>query len=144
MSSANLLWVLGHQIRPLDTDETYGLVEVTSLPKVPGPPPHFHKDEREFFLIQSGVLDVMADGKWQSMGPGAYLELPPRTLHTFINNTDTPAVWITGWRPKGFERFFHDFGVPAGEGDARDRSTSAPVVGRVVATCERYGMFVGR
>ena len=43
MDTNNLLWVLGHKIRLLDTDESYGMVEITSPPHVPGPPPHFHK-----------------------------------------------------------------------------------------------------
>ncbi len=51
MNDINLLWVLGHKIRLTDTDDSYGLIEVTSLPKVPGPPPHYHKAENEFFFI---------------------------------------------------------------------------------------------
>jgi hypothetical protein len=42
MNTNNVLWVLGHKIRLLDTDESYGMIEVTSPPQVPGPPPHFH------------------------------------------------------------------------------------------------------
>ncbi len=42
MNTNNLLWVLDHKIRLLDTDESYGMIEVTSPPQVPGPPPHFH------------------------------------------------------------------------------------------------------
>jgi hypothetical protein len=49
MNDMNLLWVLGHKIRLTDTDDSYGLIEVTSLPKVPGPPLHYHKAENEFF-----------------------------------------------------------------------------------------------
>jgi len=48
MQDDELAWVLGHKIRRWDTDDYYGLIEVTSLPKVPGPPPHYHKNEREF------------------------------------------------------------------------------------------------
>jgi hypothetical protein len=33
MNDINLLWVLGHKIRLTDTDHSYGLIEVTSLPK---------------------------------------------------------------------------------------------------------------
>jgi len=76
------------------------------------------------------------------MGPGSFVELAPGVVHTFINNTAEPVVWITGWRPKGFERFFRDFGVPALEEAARERSVSAPVIERVVALSESYGMFV--
>ena len=98
--------VLGHKIRSWKSDDSYGLIEVTSPPRIPGPPPHYHKSEREFFFILMGTLDVMTDGKWKAMTAGVFVELPPTTVHTFINNTEENVVWITGWRPKGFEKFF--------------------------------------
>jgi mannose-6-phosphate isomerase-like protein (cupin superfamily) len=144
MSANPQVWVLGHKIRTWDTDESYGLIEVTSLPKVPGPPPHLHKHEREFFFIVKGELDVMANGSWSKAAPGTFLELPPETVHTFINNAKTDAVWITGWRPKGFERFFRDFGIPVDETGAMERSVSPEIVTKVVERCERYGMYAAR
>ena len=60
MNTNNVLWVLGHKIRLLDTDESYGMIEVTSPPQVLGPPPHFHKSESEFFFIIQGMPEVMA------------------------------------------------------------------------------------
>lgn len=135
-------WVLGHRIRHWNTDDSYGLIEVTSPPKVPGPPPHFHKGVREFFLILRGELDVMAGGTWKKMRAGEFAELPPDTLHTFINNTAEDTVWVTGWRPKGFEKFFEEFGVPASRADAREASVSEASIRRVVEGCERFGMFV--
>lgn len=142
MQATDSLWVLGHRIRPWQTDESYGLIEVTSPAKVPGPPPHFHKSEREFFLILKGKLDIMTDRAWSTATPGTFVELPPDTVHTFINNGTEDAVWITGWRPKGFERFFTTFGIPADEGGARERSVSDEVIRRVVAGCEAFGMYV--
>jgi quercetin dioxygenase-like cupin family protein len=144
MQDGESAWVLGHKIRRWDTDDSYGLIEVTSLPKVPGPPPHFHKSEKEFFLILKGTLDVMADGKWESMGPGSFVELPTNTTHTFINNTDEDVVWITGWRPKGFQRFFKEFGVPVDQQDSFQKSISDEVVQRVIKECESFGMYVSR
>ena len=67
MSDMSSLWVLGHKIRLMDTDDSYGLIEVTSLPKVPGPPPYYHKAENEFFFIIKGTLDVMRDGESSKM-----------------------------------------------------------------------------
>ena len=142
MSEAKSLWVLGHKIRMLDTDDSYGLVEVTSPPRVPGPPPHFHKAEREFFLILDGTLDVMTDGVWKSMPAGDFTELPPNSVHTFINNTEQDVVWLTGWRPKGFQRFFQDFGIPIAERDGQAISTSESLVQRVIQGVEGYGMFI--
>ena len=142
MNPSALLWVLGHKIRPLDTDASYGMVEIMSPPHVPGPPPHFHKHETEFFFVVDGVLSVMTDGEWIRCGPGRFVDLPPETTHTFINDTERPVVWLTGWRPKGFERFFSDFGVPATEAQAQERSVAEHIVQRVVRSVERYGMYV--
>jgi mannose-6-phosphate isomerase-like protein (cupin superfamily) len=136
------LWVLGHGIRPFHTHDSYGLIEVTSPKDVPGPPPHFHKSEREFFLVLAGTLEVMTNGKWESMPAGSFVDMAPNTVHTFINKGPKDAVWITGWRPKGFERFFRDFGIPARQEGAREKSVSSKIVQRVVESCESYGMFV--
>mgnify|MGYP001036695045 CR=1 FL=1 len=142
MSRDTRLWVLGHKIRLLETDASYGMIEVTSPPGVPGPPPHFHKNENEFFLIVHGTLDVLADGAWRRCPSGAFVDLPPHTTHTFINNTDTDVVWVTGWRPKGFERFFRDFGISVAEADAQKQSVSDSVVQNVVQNVETYGMYL--
>ena len=142
MKTDRLLWVLGHRIRPLGTDASYGMVEITSPPHVPGPPPHFHRNESEFFFVVDGTLDVMVDGEWRRCGPGRFLDLAPDTTHTFINQTDTNAVWVTGWRPKGFERFFEDFGIPATEPDAQSRSVADAIVQRVVQNVTSYGMYL--
>jgi quercetin dioxygenase-like cupin family protein len=142
MDTNNLLWVLGHKIRLLDTDESYGMVEITSPPHVPGPPPHFHKSENEFFFIIQGTLDVMSNGEWQKSSAGSFVELPPNTTHTFINNTEQDVVWVTGWRPKGFERFFRDFGIPLQESLAQDKSVADQVVQNVLKNVEHYGMYL--
>jgi quercetin dioxygenase-like cupin family protein len=140
--SNDMLWVLGHRIRPIETDDSYGMVEITSPPHVPGPPPHYHKAEREFFLIIKGTLNVMSNGTWQEFRAGSYVELPPNSTHTFINDTDEDVVWITGWRPKGFQRFFQDFGIPAHESNAQERSTADSIVQNVVQNVEGYGMYL--
>ena len=142
MDDMNSLWVLGHKIRLMDTDDSYGLIEVTSLPKVPGPPPHYHKAENEFFFIIKGTLDVMRDGEWSAMVAGDFVDLPPNTVHTFINNTEENVIWITGWRPKGFQKFFRDFGIASTQKGAQDESVSQEIIQKVMERCESYGMFV--
>jgi quercetin dioxygenase-like cupin family protein len=144
MGSECAVWLMGHKIRPIETDESYGMVEIVSPPHVPGPPPHYHKHEREFFLILKGTLDVMANGAWRQCPAGSFTELAPDTAHTFVNNGEEDVVWITGWRPKGFQRFFLDFGIPAEEPDARRRSSEEALMQRVVPRIESYGMYIAR
>ena len=144
MQAIHALWVLGHKIRPWQTDDSYTLLEIISPPKVPGPPPHFHKEEREFFMVMKGTLDVMVDGAWQTLRPGGFVELPPGTLHSFVNNGDEDAVWVTGWRPKGFERFFFEFGIPVTVDDAQARSVSPEIIQRVLAESASFGLHMPR
>jgi quercetin dioxygenase-like cupin family protein len=140
----NALWVLGHRVRLMDTDHSYALVEVTSPPRIPGPPPHRHEGQSEFFAIMNGTLDVMRDGRWTRMSAGEYAELPPNTVHTFINNTDRDVVWITGWRPRGFEKFFSDFGIAGDDAGAREKSVAPEMIQRVLQSAERYGMMLSK
>ncbi|HZL69638.1 MAG TPA: cupin domain-containing protein [Candidatus Limnocylindrales bacterium] len=142
MSMEQSLWVLGHKIRPLATDDSYGMVEIVTPAGVQGPPPHFHKDESEFLLIVQGALDLMRDGEWGRVTAGSFVEIPAKTVHTFVNKSGDDVVWITGWRPKGFEKFFSDFGVASGELEAAAKSLSPDIIGRVMKDSERYGMFL--
>jgi len=142
MTNTNEVWVLGHRVRLLETDPAYGMIEVVSSPGVPGPPPHHHREDSEFFLVISGRLDCMIGGQWRPCEEGTFVEVPPGTTHTFVNNSDEDVVWITGWRPGGFERFFRDYGVPVSEPDAQSRSVDKALIGRVIETAESYGMIL--
>lgn len=140
MGDENRLWVLGHKVRLLETEAAYDMIECVSNPGVPGPPPHTHETGCEFFLVVSGRLDCLADGEWRTYEAGSYAEVPPKVVHTFINNSDEDCVWVTGWRPKGFRRFFEDFGIPVSEPNARERSVEGALIERVIRTAGDYGM----
>jgi quercetin dioxygenase-like cupin family protein len=142
MAENRQVWVLGHRVRLLETDPAYGMIECVSSPGVPGPPPHHHRDESEFFHVLSGRLDCMVEGEWRRCEEGTFVEVPPGATHTFINNSDADVVWVTGWRPRGFERFFRDFGVPVTEPDAQSRSVEEALIQRVIETAESYGMVL--
>jgi len=142
MSNAPFLWLLGHKIRVLPTDDSYGLVEIVTPAGMQGPPPHFHKDENEFIFVAKGTLDVICDGVWSRAGSGTFTEIPSKTVHTFVNNSDEDVVWITGWRPKGFQKFFTEFGINSSQPDALAKSMSPDVIARVMKESEDYGMFV--
>jgi len=63
-------------------------------------------------------------------------------VHTFINNTEENVIWITGWRPKGFQKFFRDFGILSTQVGAQGKSVSEEIIQKVIENSERYGMFV--
>lgn len=139
---ARRYWVLGHQATPLPTVGDYGMVEIVSPPGVPGPPPHHHDDAAEFFYVADGALDVMVDGEWQTLQAGDSLCLQPGQVHTLMNRGERDCRWVTGWSPRGFEKFFEDFGVDQAQAGAREASVSEATIGRVMQECGGYGMIV--
>jgi len=139
---SNQLWVLGHLITPVQTVGDYGLLAATSQPKVPGPPPHYHEDTTELFYVIEGVLDVMCNGNWQKLGAGHSFTVPRGAVHTFINNSDMDCKWITAFSPRGFEKFFTDFGIPDDQEDAFALSVSEERIQKAIAHCADYGMII--
>ena len=135
-------WVLGHLVKPLETNEAFALMEIVSRPGVPGPPPHYHDGVSETFYVARGSLDVMVDGSWRTLQPGDSAVAPPGSVHTFINRGAADALWLTTFSPRGFERFFADFGFADAEGEGFRTSTADDVLARVAATCAGYGMII--
>ncbi len=140
--NAKTSWVLGHRVSPVETGADFGLLSIVSPPLAEGPPPHYHNDAVELFLILEGRMDVMCDGQWRSLGAGESLVIPRGAVHTFRNPADTEVKWITTFAPRGFERFFQDFGVPAERERARESSLSDEMIQRVVADSASYGMIL--
>jgi len=135
-------WVLGHLIAPVETGGDFGLLLVTTPPKTEGPPPHFHEDASELFVILEGQLDVMCDGEWRTLAAGESFVAPPMSVHTFRNATDAPVKWVTTFSPAGFERFFDDFGILASTPGAQEASVAPDMFEKVGAKCQEYGMII--
>ncbi len=135
-------WVLGHRVTPVETGADFGLLSITSPAKADGPPPHHHEDAVEMFLILEGTMEVLCDGRWNRLGAGESFVVPKGSVHTFRNPCDAEVKWITSFAPRGFERFFDDFGVPAERKDAREASLSGEMIQRVTSGCAAYGMIL--
>jgi quercetin dioxygenase-like cupin family protein len=71
-----------------------------------GPPPHYHLNEDEWFLVQEGRISFLADGKWQEVKAGGMVFAPRRSVHTFKNVGDLPSRMMVSTSPSGFETFF--------------------------------------
>jgi len=142
MATQDAKWVLGHLTSVVETQDRYGMVYIRTPARTPGPPPHFHNDSTELFLILRGTLEVLCDGQVLPLGPGESFVVPRGSVHSFSNPTDEEVEWVTTYAPNGFEAFFTDFGVNADEADARARSVAPDLLGRVAADCGRYGMIL--
>ncbi|MCC5846616.1 MAG: cupin domain-containing protein [Verrucomicrobia bacterium] len=144
MATQAAKWVLGHLASLVETSDHYGMVYIHTPAHTPGPPPHYHEDATELFLILRGRLEVVCDGKVMVLGPGESFVVPKGSVHTFSNREAEEVEWVTSYAPDGFQQFFADFGVDAREENARERSVAGELVGRVIANCGRYGMILAQ
>ena len=110
------------------TDGSYVLLEA-EVPPGGGPPPHMHAREEEGFYILEGEIDFTAEGTTLRAGPGAYLNMPKTTSHSFRNNTDRPARMLILCAPAGIEHFFF-------EADGQPAEALAEIAAR-------YGITIG-
>jgi quercetin dioxygenase-like cupin family protein len=83
-------------------------LEYTAPPKLSGPPPHWHKVTTEIFYVLAGSLMLSLDGETLEVGPGGYAYVPPRTVHTFSNQSDAPAKFFLVASPSGLENYFSE------------------------------------
>jgi quercetin dioxygenase-like cupin family protein len=94
-----------------------------------GPPPHYHVNEDELFLVQQGRVEFLLKGQWVEPGEGATVYIPRGNVHTFRNAGDTPSrIWVMA-SPSGFEKFFGrcaaEFARPGGPDMPKIMSISA-------------------
>ncbi len=136
------LWVIGHRVTLLPVGGRVAAIEVITPAGVRGPPPHHHEDADECFYVIPGRLGVMCDGNWTSLGPSEYMNVPRGTVHSFRNDGPDEVRVITAFQPQGFERFFLQFGVDAGEAGAFESSVSEATMARVIEGCAQFGMIL--
>jgi quercetin dioxygenase-like cupin family protein len=135
-------WVLGQLVTPVQTGSDFGMLTIVTPAGADGPPPHHHDDAVELFLVLEGCLEVMIDGAWLTLGPGDNAIVPVGSIHTFRNRSEQDACWLTTFAPKGFERFFEDFGQPVDRPGSREASLAPELIQRVITRSADYGMIL--
>ncbi|MDX2285185.1 MAG: cupin domain-containing protein [Bacteroidia bacterium] len=97
------------------------VIEYNLSPGVSGPLPHFHPRLTETFEVIEGELDLMTDGRWQTLKPGQVLDVTPGHRHTFRNRSHQPTIILTYIEPHGgFLAFFTDLYLLVKAGNFRN------------------------
>ena len=73
-----------------------------------GPPPHYHKQQDEYFYVLEGTYEMTVAGETTIAGPGTMVFLPRDTVHTFKNVGDTPAKMLDWSLPGGQDLYFRE------------------------------------
>lgn len=142
MKNFNAKWVLGHKITPYDTSGDYDLMMAETPPQVLGPPPHLHNNLKESFLIIEGEMEFFINGEVKNVKAGESVDIPPKTLHTFGNKSNSPCKWVNIHSPKGFRDFFDQMGIPAQNENAQQDSTSPEIIQKVIESAEGFDMII--
>lgn len=138
-------WVVGDLYTILsggeDTAGAFALLHAV-VPPGGGPPPHIHSREDEAFYVLDGAVTFQADGREFTATAGTWITLARGSLHSFRNESATPAAMLIVATPAGLERFFAEVGVPV-----TDRAAVPPPVGpdeiaRLLEAAPRYGVEI--
>ncbi|MCW5775527.1 MAG: cupin domain-containing protein [Phycisphaeraceae bacterium] len=98
-----------------------------------GPPPHFHANEDEWFLVLEGRVEFLKDAAWVEVPVGSVVYTPRGVVHAYRNCGDVPLRMLIQTSPAGFETFFSRcaevFALPG-----------PPDMARLVAIAEEHGI----
>ena len=88
-------YVLGETLRPMLTNAMGSSIEIFDTTGVPGggPPPHTHQWE-EIYVVLSGEMDVVVDGKTTRLRSGGYAHIPANTPHGYTTIDETHFLTI--------------------------------------------------
>lgn len=133
---------------PAETGDRYRLRIVAQPgggPGIDGDGPHIHPVMLETFDCQSGTMKVRLGKRLVDVVSGQRLEVPPGTVHGFVNSGDTPLVVETevvfqgsGYRPDadilGFLAIYERMRLLPNV----DRRTGEPPVLQMIVLCDAY------
>ena len=136
LAEGRVLHAFGEEIvMHLDSENTGGKLNLwTELtPPAGGPPPHYHENEDEWFVVQDGRVEFFSDGKWTEFGPGSILFMPRNHVHAFRNVGETTSRMLLTTAPGGFDRYFARCAAEFAKG-------GSPDMDRIIATSAEHGI----
>jgi quercetin dioxygenase-like cupin family protein len=118
-----------------ETAGTLSVYEFATPPQTAGPPLHLHRGWDEAFYVLDGEMTFLIDGQTSTVPAGSFVFIPRGVLHTFWNESASPARQLTVFTPGGIEDYFDAVTqvMERGGEDARDAAA---------ALTEQHDMFV--
>ena len=89
-------------------DGDLAIYEYVSEPGVSGPPQHVHHGHDETFYVVAGTYEFTIGSEIIELQPGAFLELPRETPHTFRNSGTTGGRIVGTFNPARFAGYFRE------------------------------------
>ena len=124
------------------TDGHMAVIEMIAPPGF-GSPLHVHRREDEWFYVIEGELTVWVDGEVIQVPAGCFAYGPRDLPHTFVvSSSTTPARFLLGAEPSGFEDFVRELGQPAEALTLAPMTVEFPSPERMTAVAAKYGMEI--
>lgn len=127
--------VVNVRVGAAETGGAWSLLESAVPPGAGGPPPHWHAETTETFVILEGALVFTMDGEEVTAHAGDTVVVPPRTAHSFCNPFNQPCRLLSHVTPGGLEDFFEAAAALA-------RQEPPPSPARRASLGARYDNFV--
>lgn len=110
------LWVFGIlatlKVSGNETGGAFAYHEDLIPPGSPGPYPHYHTHEDEFWQVTEGELTWIVEGKELSAPTGSFIHLRRGVLHGFENKSNKFARMVAMYTPGKFQEWFIKVGIP--------------------------------
>jgi quercetin dioxygenase-like cupin family protein len=120
-----------------DTQGAWSLIEFNVPPRFAGPPLHWHKEELEGFYILSGTITLQIEERVVKAPAGSFALVPPGVVHTFSNQEEVPATFLSMLSPSGLERFLEELAAMM-----QQETTWPPAdMGKYIALNTKYGIY---
>jgi mannose-6-phosphate isomerase-like protein (cupin superfamily) len=113
------------------TGDALGVYEITLAAQSPGAGLHFHDVLIEVFHVLSGTLSMTLDGRAVEAGPGCFVHVPPKVVHSFHNRGETPVRFVLTFAPAlSREGFFEGLAALSREGRLGDAAAMREVMAK--------------
>ncbi|MGK7396120.1 MAG: cupin domain-containing protein [Candidatus Cyclobacteriaceae bacterium M3_2C_046] len=127
-------WLVGQKIETIPFPADLDLIMVETPAHTDGPPPHYHNNYDEYFLVLEGEMEFLMGNETGILKKGEYAVIPRKTVHTFSNKSDATARWFNFHSPKGFGDYMQSLGIPADQENARQLSQSPESIKKLLET----------
>ncbi|MBF6180797.1 cupin domain-containing protein [Nocardia otitidiscaviarum] len=104
-------------------------------------PLHRHTMQDELFLVLDGELSITVDGNRFRARSGSITFAPRGLPHCYHVESDR-CRFLALITPAGFEQWFVDTGLPAGDLSLPPTHTSPPDVAALISAAARYGVEI--
>ena len=142
---SDAIWFLGTlsmvKASKASTDGHMAVIEMLA-PSGFGSPLHVHRREDEWFYVIEGALTLWVDGEALEVPAGSFAYGPRDLRHTFLVSSPSPARFLLGTEPSGFEDFVRELGQPAEALTLAPASVELPSPERMTTIAAKYGMEI--